>query len=124
MQNRHDLIDGDLCGNSRDQCRNHEQIANQVIAAELESVQHIRQHGGNHGTAHQHTNQNQKAVEKRFSHVCLFPCHLEILKVQPAFRQCHNTGRAVFFIVFKCRCHTADDRHQCTECTQQQNRIL
>ena len=124
MQHGHDLIDCDLCCNAGNQRCDHEQIADQMVATELKTVQHICQHCGDHGAAYQHAYQNEKAVEKCSAHVCLYPGDLEVFKVQPAFRQCHDAGRAVLFIGLECGSHAADNGNQRTECAEQKDGIL
>ena len=78
---------------------------------ELEADQHISEHCRAQGAAQQNEEQNQKAVQERFAHVCLFPCGNKVVEIQPAFRQGHDVGVVVFRFGFKGSDDTADQRN-------------
>ena len=124
MQSGHDLVHRDLGGDAGDQGGNGEQVADQLVAGELEPVQHISQHGADHNAAHQHANQDNKAVEERFAHVGLVPCDDEVIEVQKALGQGDDVGAGILFLRLKGGEDTGHDGHQCHESGKDQQHIL
>ena len=112
MERGHDLIDGDLGGNAGDQGGDHEQVADQAVAGELEAVEHIGQHGGDEHAAGQHADQNKEAVDEGVAHIGLLPCGLEVLKVQPALGGGHDAGGGVFLGGLEGGDHAGNDGYQ------------
>ena len=124
MQSGHDLVHRDLRGDAGDQGGNGEQVADQLIAGELEPVQHISQHGADHNAAHQHADQDNKAVEERLAHVGLVPCDDEVIKVEPVLGQGDDVGVGVLLLGFKGGEYAGYDGHQCHKGREDQQHIL
>ena len=124
MQGGHDLVHRDLRGDAGDQGGNGEQVADQLVAGELEPVQHISQHGADHNAAHQHADQDNKAVEERLAHVGLVPCDDEVIEVQKALGQGDDVGVGVLLLGFKGGEYAGYDGHQCHESGKDQQHIL
>ncbi len=80
MQSGHDLVHRDLRGDAGDQVAMVNRFADQLVAGELEPVQHISQHGADHNAACQHADQDNKAVEERFAHVGLVHAMMKLSK--------------------------------------------
>ena len=124
MQSGHDLVHRDLRGDAGDQGGNGEQVADQLVAGELEPVQHISQHGADHNAAHQHADQDNKAVQERFAHVGLVPCDDEVIEVQKALGQGDDVGVGILFLRLKGGEDTGHDGHQCHKGREDQQHIL
>ena len=124
IQGGHDLVHRDLAGDAGDQGGDHEEVADQLVAGELEAVEDVGQHGADEHAAHQDADHNEKAVEEGAAHISLLPCGLEVLKVGPGPGEDHDIGVLVLLRALERGDDAGDDGHQRHKGGENQKYIL
>ena len=94
-QREHDLVDGDLGGDARDEGGEHKQVVDQPAARETEAVEDIGQHRADEDGEQQDKDQGDAGVQKAPQHVRPLKGGDKVVEVEPVFGRGEDVGGVV-----------------------------